>query len=264
MSEMRKKLHSSGGASFLLALIFFLICAMVGAVVLTAASANLSRIQPQRQEEQAYLTLSSAAHLLQTQLAAAPAFTSAEERWDYACINFDDSQTVRFVGNRCASPENKLSDYDVPAGASQLQQQVYRMARAVFLSKTRHVQPPIQFTPDQVRSLLTISSDDLLEPVQAELIMDENYIITAKLTFPVDGEGKRYSPYALTLTMDPGFSGPSSTDSTATETHAVQRRGGYWPNYTWTTGSMDFPININTLTTTVDWNQGMISKGVQP
>ena len=58
------KLHSRRGASFLLVLLFFLICALVASAVLMAAASNAGRIRSARTEHQLYLTVSSAARLL--------------------------------------------------------------------------------------------------------------------------------------------------------------------------------------------------------
>ena len=70
MSTMQNKLRSSRGASMLLALLFLLVCLMVGAVTLTASAANTGRIQRNRQEQQAYLAVASAAKLLREELTA--------------------------------------------------------------------------------------------------------------------------------------------------------------------------------------------------
>ena len=51
MERVREKLHSRTGASLLIALLFFLVAMTVGAVVLTAASANAGRIQKSRREQ---------------------------------------------------------------------------------------------------------------------------------------------------------------------------------------------------------------------
>ena len=64
MGRIRQKLHSRRGASFLLALLFFLICALTASSVLMSAAASAGRSRGDRAEHQAYLTLSSAARLL--------------------------------------------------------------------------------------------------------------------------------------------------------------------------------------------------------
>lgn len=64
MKKIREKLRSESGASILLALLFFLLCAMVGASVLMAAASNAGKSRSNREEQQKYLTLSSALQLV--------------------------------------------------------------------------------------------------------------------------------------------------------------------------------------------------------
>ena len=71
MERVREKLHSRTGASLLIALLFFLVAMTVGAVVLTAASANAGRIQKNRQEQQNYLAVDSAAELVKEDIVGA-------------------------------------------------------------------------------------------------------------------------------------------------------------------------------------------------
>lgn len=70
MRRTLQKLRSASGASMLLALLFLIFSVTVGAVVLTAASASAGRIARNRQEQQNYLAVASAAQLLQTDLEA--------------------------------------------------------------------------------------------------------------------------------------------------------------------------------------------------
>lgn len=71
MKKIREKLRSESGASILLALLFFLLCAMVGASVLMAAASNAGKSRSSREEQQKYLTLSSALQLVCDELTAA-------------------------------------------------------------------------------------------------------------------------------------------------------------------------------------------------
>ncbi len=67
-NAVRNKLHSQSGTSLLIALLFFLTALTVGAVVLTAAVTNAGRTERNRQEQQAYLAVSSAAMLVKEEL----------------------------------------------------------------------------------------------------------------------------------------------------------------------------------------------------
>lgn len=71
MRGLRKKLKDQGGASILLALLFFLLCSMVGASVLMAAVSNAGKIRSNREEQQKYLLLSSALRLVCDELTGA-------------------------------------------------------------------------------------------------------------------------------------------------------------------------------------------------
>ena len=69
MEALKKKWNSCRGASILLALLFMLVCMMVGASVLMAAASNAGKIKSNRDEQQKYLTLSSALNLVIDELA---------------------------------------------------------------------------------------------------------------------------------------------------------------------------------------------------
>ena len=76
--NLAKKLHSSAGASIVLALLLFLVCALAGAAAVTAASANVGRYTYQQDGQQAYLAVSSAARLIRDQLDGLEAQTCYE------------------------------------------------------------------------------------------------------------------------------------------------------------------------------------------
>lgn len=69
MKRALQKLHGSTGASMLLGLLFLLFCLTVGAVVLTAASVSAGRTARNRQIQQNYLAVQSAANLLMDDMA---------------------------------------------------------------------------------------------------------------------------------------------------------------------------------------------------
>ncbi|MBU5627547.1 hypothetical protein KQI82_11560 [Oscillibacter sp. MSJ-2] len=84
MGGARSKLHSRRGASLLLALGVCLIFFLVGSVVLGSATASASRLKGRRTQEQAYLSLSSAARLLQETLAGSEC-SGWTSRTEYTC-----------------------------------------------------------------------------------------------------------------------------------------------------------------------------------
>nr|WP_294681535.1 hypothetical protein [uncultured Anaerotignum sp.] len=84
MNSIKRKMKSTGGASIIIALLFFLICSAVGVSVLVAAKANASRIVSQRESERSYLAVRSAAMLMREKLEKTQEnpFVECEERYD--------------------------------------------------------------------------------------------------------------------------------------------------------------------------------------
>ena len=70
MRKIKEKLHSENGASFLLALVAFLVAAMVSVTIVTAAVSSLKRVYSDRAVQQAHLTLTSAAQLVRDEMGA--------------------------------------------------------------------------------------------------------------------------------------------------------------------------------------------------
>ncbi|MEG2458639.1 MAG: hypothetical protein RSA89_02360 [Raoultibacter sp.] len=62
------KLRDQQGASMIIALTFFLVCAIVGSIVLTAASVSAQQVATQKQSAQANYAVSSAARVVGAQL----------------------------------------------------------------------------------------------------------------------------------------------------------------------------------------------------
>lgn len=67
----RNIIRDTSGASIVIALVFFLICAIIGSVVLTAASVNAKAVQTHRELQQAEFTVGSAAQTIGCELESA-------------------------------------------------------------------------------------------------------------------------------------------------------------------------------------------------
>ena len=70
MRKIKEKLHSENGASFLLALVAFLVAAMVSVTIVAAAVSSLKRVYSDREVQQAHLTLTSAAQFVRDEMEA--------------------------------------------------------------------------------------------------------------------------------------------------------------------------------------------------
>lgn len=103
------------GASILIALLFFLVCALVGAVVLTAATVSTGQLVDYEKSQQAYYSTTSAAELFRDELVGGTCTVSGE---DYTCI-FADANTrmQNFIAGAVKS-QNTNSNPLVPSTAT--------------------------------------------------------------------------------------------------------------------------------------------------
>lgn len=65
---LRNRIRSNAGATILLALLFFLLCAMAGSVILTAGSAAAGRISGLKETEQFFYSVTSAAQVVRDEI----------------------------------------------------------------------------------------------------------------------------------------------------------------------------------------------------
>ena len=61
---LKRKLNNNEGASLMVALLFFVMCATIGSIILAAATASSGRVKNLKADDQAYYVNSSAVNLL--------------------------------------------------------------------------------------------------------------------------------------------------------------------------------------------------------
>ena len=97
MSSIKQKLHSKTGASMILALMFMMICLIIGGTVLASATANGRRVADMQSDEQEYLSQRSAMLLMADMLK-----TSSDDELsliieDKTVTNLSDNTSTRTV-----------------------------------------------------------------------------------------------------------------------------------------------------------------------
>ena len=83
---MKQKLHAQQGATITAALLFFLVAAVCGSIILGAATATLSRITTQAEDARAYYSLTSAAQLVRNDL--------LQSRWEVTVTQTDAGSSL--------------------------------------------------------------------------------------------------------------------------------------------------------------------------
>ena len=84
MGAMKRKLHSRSGATLLMALLLLLVTVMVSTVIISAANTATSSLKTRRDNQQAYLTVSSAAEYLRDSLLEEEGYSRSFIRYYWA------------------------------------------------------------------------------------------------------------------------------------------------------------------------------------
>lgn len=246
MKELLKKLHSSRGASLIIALLFFLVCIMVSSVVVTAAVANMSRIDKQRDEEQVYLAVFSAARLLQEDFSDMTAFTARKVDKEFTCNYNSDHPDISGVWDY-KDKDGNLTGSDRALLAEPVNKSV------LHVLKFDQQAPALSFT-------LTPDAPELAGlPVTVEMTMSKDFV----MKFVLSAQSARGSSYTMTLTVTGEASPSNSKDETTYCNHQEQSTtpvlvGGEWQ---YPVINNAYKIVETTYTTTVVWSPGTISKG---
>lgn len=258
MSMVFRKLNSRRGASILLALVFFLISAMVGAVILTAASANVEKVRGRSEEQQAYLSIRSAAALLRDAMKDAK-YTGTESKIIYACAKATDYTFPDHDQHADTYPDPTLVLDTAATDKDRLQAELGKMVDAVFRSTLRYTTPrPLDSAA--LKSSFTVTAEGM-DPVYVQLKMDPGtYGITAALSVrdPADPDPEA-SAYAMTLKLLAGAE-DVETPTVEDDVHRVSYYDMGEEKYK--VVSRTFQKTTTVRTVTVTYLSGSVTKGV--
>lgn len=183
------KIHNSKGATILIALLFFLLCAMAGSVVLAAGTAASGRLAGLTGQQQTYYTVSSAARLLRDEM------NDQKMEFSYSAES-PDKTTLSLADFRASIIYNSEPD-------GELKNLMEQMVLSMYKAK-KSATAPTEITADtKITANMTIAPDttstnlDKIEPVTVECTMDKNYNFTLQLHL----EDYNASSYACTLTI---------------------------------------------------------------
>lgn len=226
MRQIGRKLKSEQGASIVLALLFMLVCLMVGVSVLMAAASNGGRTRSNRQEQQAYFALSSALRMVADDL------TSVEYRGQFTYqkeeITDPEGNTIgttitytqqegkyecqlakMFLGNFDALFAENMKEYvdrENASGGAGSNPTTY-----TWIPRTGVTNDPrtLTITPDSSQEQLK----DFKVEIVAEIQPTYNMELTARLTgFPEEygtNAVDKYKDYVLQAELTPKESSPT-------------------------------------------------------
>ena len=119
MMPIKQKLKSENGASFLLALLAFLVAAMVCVTIITAATSSVKRVHSDRESQQMQLAITSAAQLVRD--------TMEETKYSITTVTTTEKDGTKIETTKTATgvfaPEieaaiNYVDEYHTDASAS--------------------------------------------------------------------------------------------------------------------------------------------------
>ena len=176
MGKILKKLHSQRGETMLMALLLFLVGVMVSAVILAAAISAESDAKAAREEQQAYLTVSSAAELFRDAIQSGKSGSSGGYR---------EIVTKTYSGTQLQGTKTEKQNASGP-----------------FSEIFNNVIPTLLTSPTTFRKTYTLSMDGL-EDVTMELSIQpkqgDNDQFTLTAVFYNDPEGDH--PCRMTVTF---------------------------------------------------------------
>lgn len=179
---LKEKWKSTSGASLLLALLFFLLCAVTGSVVLTAASVSSGRLSNLKVNEQSYYTVSSAAKLLKNQMEG--------EKYSRYQV-YSSSNQVLDEGYH-AVPEKEMKDF-LKEAADQVYETAssYRDTWTIQTSDMAIEEVTAQFTMDAEYNItIILSGGDTICTVKVPAVLSESKVETSDTTQVLLGKDK--------------------------------------------------------------------------
>lgn len=248
MNAVKRKLNSKSGISLAIALVFFLLCAMVGTVVLSAASASASSTARERQLYRETAALTSAAELLSKDLQKMT-FTGSYTRTETVTTTVTTATTSD--GEKTSTKVEEKTEYgqgDCKLEGSkffnmQKNDAVYTgnliLTNLFFSNQTPLGSNPLADTalPTQTITFKAVPGQHIPE-VTGKLTVGEDYTITVELHCGENSLTMRFLPQTTSqTTVDEPKIVKSANDTITTKT------------------------TVTTYSTTISWEQPVMQEG---
>jgi Tfp pilus assembly protein PilX len=256
-----RKLHTQRGASLLVALMFFLVCAMVAAVIVGSATTNAMKLQQRKEDKQVYNSVSSAAKLLRDKVGQLT-MEGSESKVHYGCNDYTPNTSL-YSSDFTMSPAQCTDSESVTAVAPMVDDAAVTddpLLNLLAEGAQKVFQSELSLVTDQKKSFdgwnSSFTIDDGKCTVNVEVSIKDDYSLTFRLT---PAEDDLDDAYAMTLTCE-GKSDTKQTEEQPICTHTVTLQP--LDSRKTKTSTSDFTGTKKTITTTISWQTGVIEKGV--
>ncbi len=254
---VKHKLKSQGGDSLLTALLYFLAAMMVGAVVLTAAATNAGRLARNRQEQQNYLAVASAARLVARDIqnaAFSAGYTETTTRTTVTAVDKDGKP----VEPQPAAPADTTEYAEIPAslsGSTLLTGKPKSEMANLFFSTVSEFH---RIAPTEMKYALTFTAD--LLPEVSGLMDIDTATHTITVTLYIEKDGEKLNATVLTFAAQVADSDSTTEEETTTTVETPADPTAVPPTEAISTTTTIKTITT-TYTTTVTWTGPVITKG---
>lgn len=255
MRCIHRKLHSKRGVSAIIALVYLLFCATVGAIVLTAASANAGKSTRVQKEQQAYFAVRSAAQLARDEIAGATFVGTFEKITECSedragAETYVQDPALQYPEEKnhwSAALENTASTWMKTDAKGIFELSVKELISYELVKQTFDVTTPLSTFPS----------------IKGTYQMDELYNV--KFTFEAsNADGKNMNVQKVTLTI-PAEEVTNETARTKTWYKPVTQKVPDPLTGEETEKEVQIPqyAIIQHTETTVTWGRGVLTKGIE-
>mgnify|MGYP003303392671 CR=1 FL=1 len=297
MRTIKNKLKSNKGASVLIALGLFMICAMISSVVVVAAASGSSRNVQRIERQRAYLAVSSAAQVIMDELQDVKKYVGREEDRDFTCNSYEedtieyqkaDNSYIEKNGYRIPNENFSLESVEGAMDAlivddicvdqsdvrdTYIKQDPTDPTKALATDLQGALGAMVQEGIEEIYkenatsytkefSVSLKNTDERLAKVNCKYIMDEEYNIEIQVTIPD-------SDYAVTITLEAKTLAEEKTVAAAGEEDSLvcnhliyYKKPSGINNYVLDETHMDI-VGVRTIRSlTITWEKPQLVKGV--
>lgn len=244
IARIKQKLNSQCGATILIAMMFLLLCTMVGSVVLTSASANVNKTKGRETGQEDYLALSSAVRFIEDTIDGKTC-EGVEQNIVYGCAGNPNLVAGDVVHKDTPSWEKNMTIPD--REDAQFQMYMETVADA-FLKQSAQYHKKTVGSSQQTTNF--VIRGEGMKAVNVTMVMDSQYRQTYTLSVAD-------SSYQAILVIGANVVS-GETSETKTESHKVYVTDDKGKA---TIESRSFNIMTYKYTTKVTWNKSTLAKG---
>lgn len=205
MKAVTRKLKSKSGISLAIALVFFLLCAMVGTVVLSAASASAGNTAKERQLYRETLALTSAAELLSQDIQTMT-YTGSYTRTEIVITTVDPNEnqntkveTDEEYGRGAPAIEGSRL-FSVTQNADDTYTDSLRLTERYYMNQSKLAGSTMMEEPSAQTIVFQAEEGQNIPEVEGSITVEEDYTISVELWCGENSLSMTFAPNAASRT----------------------------------------------------------------